>query len=120
MAVDFSTDVYLVAFNIFARPITVTPIASQPGAPAYDNRGILDSKEIDVLTEEGGIFSDSKVILDIRMLEFAVLPRQSDRIDIAYWMNSPGGSFEVVDTSGVGNAGGELTLTLKQLTTAKP
>jgi hypothetical protein len=120
MAVDFSTDVYLVAFNVFARPITVTPIASQPGAPAYANRGVLDSKEIDVLTEDGGIFSDSQVILDIRMQEFAVLPMQRDRIDIPDYMNVPGGSFEVADVAGIGNAGGELTLTLKSIVTPKP
>jgi len=33
MAVDFATLVYLPCFQAFARPVTITPLASQPGAP---------------------------------------------------------------------------------------
>jgi hypothetical protein len=120
MAVDFTNELYVYAQNVFSRPITVTPIASQPGQPAYDARGILDSKETDVLAEDGSVYSDSKTILDIRMQEFVVLPMQRDRIDIPPIASEPGGSFEVMDLAGIGNAGGEITLTLKRITTAKP
>lgn len=120
MAVDFSEDLYLPNYNQWARPVTVTPVVSQPGQPAYSNRGILDSKETDVLGEDGSVFSDSKTILDIRMQEYAVLPMQGDLVDIPFHQNVPGGSFEVDDLAGVGNAGGEITITLKRIVTAKP
>ena len=120
MPIDFSNEVYLVAFNTFARPITVTPIASQPGAPSYGGNGIFDSKETDVLTEDGSIFSDSKTILDVRIEDFPVRPLQGDLIAVSDMPGAPGGMFEIADVAGVGNAGGELTLTLKALVPTKP
>lgn len=120
MAVNFSTDLYLIGYNVFARPITVTPVASQPGQPAYANRGIFDSKETDILAENGSIVSDSVTILDIRMEEFPVLPMQHDIIDIPYHAGTPGGTFEVLDLAGIGNAGGEITLTLREIRSPLP
>lgn len=113
MAVNFSDDLYLKCWDEFARPITVTPITSQPGAPAYDNRGYFDTKETDVLTEDMAVFSDAKMFLDIRLAEFPVLPMQGDFVDIPF-LYVPGGSFVVEDLSGEGNAGGIITLTLKK------
>jgi hypothetical protein len=120
MPIDFSNEVYLVAFNTFARSITVTPVISQPGAPSYGGNGIFDSKETDVLTEDGGIFSDSKTILDIRIEDFPILPMQGDQVLISDMPGAPGGLFEVADLAGVGNAGGEITLTLKRVVPTKP
>jgi hypothetical protein len=114
MPIDFSNEVYLVAFNTFGRPITVMPVASQPGAASFAAVGIFDSRETDVLTEDSSIFSDSKTILDIRMEDFSVEPMQGDLIGVSDMPGSRGGSFEVSDVAGKGNAGGELTLTLKR------
>ena len=69
MGVDFSTLVYLPNFDMFARPITVTPLASQPGMPAYGARGIFDTRPIDVQAEDGSIVSDQQTILDVRDAE---------------------------------------------------
>jgi hypothetical protein len=120
MPVDFSTDVYLPAQDLFGRAITVTPVASQPAAPAYNARGIFDVDAIDVQAMDGSIISETRVILDIREVEFAVLPLQGDIINVP--ADPIGllaeGSFEVIDADP--NGGGETTLTLRRLVTAKP
>jgi hypothetical protein len=120
MPVDFSTDVYLPAQELFGRTITVTPLASQPGsALPYVARGIFDVDEMEVGALDGAIISDTHVILDIREVEFAVLPLQGDLIDIPADGDIPAeGSFEVIDTHP--NGGGETTLTLRHVVTAKP
>ena len=59
----------------------MTPLVSQPARPPMAARCYFDTKETDILTEDGGIFSDSKTFIDIRMAEFAVLPMQGDIVD---------------------------------------
>lgn len=119
MPVDFSTDVYLPAQDLFGRTITVTPLASQPGGQAYTARGILDVDAMDVGALDGSLVSDTRIILDIREAEFAVLPLQGDTITIPADSGLPAeGSFEVLDADP--NGGGETTLTLRRLVTAKP
>jgi hypothetical protein len=114
MPIDFSNEVYAVAFNVFGRPITVLPIVSQPGAASFGGVGIFDSRETDVLAEDGSLFSDSKTILDIRIEDFPMLPMQGDIVDVSDMPGAPGGQFEIADLAGIGNAGGEITLTLKR------
>jgi hypothetical protein len=53
MTINFVKTVYLPCFGVFARPIIVRPVASQPGAPPYSARGIFDSEEIDIETLDG-------------------------------------------------------------------
>jgi len=120
MAVNFSTLVYLPNFDMFARPITVTPLASQPGAPAYTNRGIYDTRAVDVAGMDGSIVSDQQTILDVRDDEFLVVPEQLDRIlipDDPDGGPSPG-EFEVVDTES--NGGGETTLIIRKIMASRP
>lgn len=120
MAVNFSTDVYLPAQELFGRAVTVTPVASQPGAPAFAARGILDIEAIDVQALDSSIISETRIILDIRDVEFAVVPLQGDIVAVP--ANPAGlaaeGSFEVIDADP--NGGGETTLTLRRLVQAKP
>jgi hypothetical protein len=120
MAVNFSTLVYLPNYDMFARSITVTPLASQPGAPAYTNRGIYDTRPVDVSGMDGSIISDQQTILDVRDEEFVVVPAQLDRIVIpADADGGPAlGEFEVVDTEA--NGGGETTLVIRKIVTAQP
>ena len=120
MAVDFSTLVYLPNFDMYARPITVTPMASQPGLPAYTARGIYDTRPIDVQAEDGSIISDQQTILDVRDEEFAIVPEQLDRIHIPADPDAGPdlGEFEVTDTES--NGGGETTLIIRKIVTAKP
>jgi hypothetical protein len=120
MAVNFSADVYLPAQDLYSRPITVTPLASQPAGAPYPARGILDIDAIDVGGLDGSIISETRVILDIRDVEFSVLPLQGDLINVP--ADASGliaeGDFEVLDADP--NGGGETTLTLRRLVTAKP
>jgi len=120
MALNFNDDLYGVIWDVMTRPMTVTPRVSQPAAAAYGARCYFDTKENDILTEDGGILSDSKTFVDIRMTEFGVLPMQGDQVDIPFHQGVPGGTYEVLDLSGKGNAGGIITMTLRELVTPKP
>jgi hypothetical protein len=120
MAVNFSTLVYLPNFDMFARPITVTPLASQPGLPGYTARGIYDTRPIDVQAEDGSIISDQQTILDVLEAEFAVIPDQLDQIHIPADPDAGRdlGDFEVTNVET--NGGGETTLVIRKLVTARP
>jgi hypothetical protein len=113
MGVSFSKLVYEPNFDMWAVPITVRPLISQPGAPDYDARGIFNTEETDVVSLDGGLISDQKTILDILESEFARLPVQGDHVIIPLDCNGkPQGEFEIID--GSTNGGGETTLTLRR------
>jgi len=119
MGVNFATLLYEPNFDMWAVPITVNPIVSQPGAPAYSARGIFDTRDIDVIGTDGSIFSDQQTELDILEKEFSVLPKQNDRVTIPLDCNgAPLGEYEVLDVST--NGGGETTLSLRKWTAAAP
>lgn len=114
MGVDWSTEVYLLNYNMFARPVMFYPIKSQPSVPSYTARGIFSTIPIDIIVQDGGNLSDQKTILDILEREFAVLPVQQDRVYIG--LDTSGmpaiGTFEIQDIDT--NGGGESTLTLRR------
>ena len=119
MPVNFSDEVYLPCFDTFARQITVTPLVSQAGVAAYSARGIFDTRDIDVVALDGSIVSEQRTILDVRDVEFSVIPIQGDAIAIPADSGLPdAGSWEVIDSAR--NGGGETTLTLRKLVPAKP
>jgi hypothetical protein len=116
MAVNFSVALYDIEQDTYGRPITVSPIASQPGGGSYQGRGIYDSGPINILLDDGSIFADQRTIVDIRGDEYAVPPQQQDQISIPYDPLSglaDLGSFEI--TNVIDNGGGELTLELKKI-----
>jgi hypothetical protein len=121
MALNFSTLVYLPAFDVFARPITVTPIL---GVAYSDMRGILDSDSLDVIGTDGTrIITDQKTFIDIRAAEFNAaghpIPEQGDIIDIpAVDDLDDEGEWEVVSSSN--NGGGEVTLVIRKLVIPAP
>lgn len=117
MALNFPTLIYLPCMEVFARPVTITPLASQPGLAPYGARGIFDTNSMDVESdlEEDVFYSTARTELDILQAEFSVLPMQGDRISIADDELLPGGEFVVSDIGDKGNAGGEVTLVLKRL-----
>jgi hypothetical protein len=119
MGLDMSTAVYLPNFEVFARPVVITPIVSQPAGVAYDARGILGTQDTGVPAEDGSIISDQQTILDILEAEFPTLPRQRDRVMIPADGTVPAaGLFEVVDTSS--NGGGETTLIIRKIELPAP
>lgn len=114
MAIDFSLMIYNPCQNLFGRAITVYPIASQPvGSDPYGARGILDTRGTAIQTEAGMVvMSDQETILDIREIEFAIVPVQGDLVDIPAEDTIPAaGMFEITDAAW--NGGGEITLTLQ-------
>lgn len=119
MVTNFSTMVYLPAYDTFARAITVIPLASQPGELPYNARGIFDTTSLDVIAADNSIISEQRTILDIREAEFATPPKQHDQIEIPADGDLPeAGSFEIVDVTR--NGGGEMTLTLHKIVATKP
>lgn len=104
--INFDALVLGPAMATFARPITVTPLVSQPGQPAYAARGVWNSKPINVALEDGSILSSQVHTLGIRKTEFPVPIRQGDRIDIDAVQSLPRvGLCAVEDTDEDGQGG---------------
>lgn len=80
--IDFDALVLGPCHDLLARPVTITPKVSQPGAPAYGARGIWKSTPVDVAILDGGVLGTQDHKLDIRASEFAVLPVQGDECEI--------------------------------------
>jgi hypothetical protein len=123
MSIPFSTQLYKPDFDVFAVPITVAPIASQPNAPAYQARGIFSTYDIDVSALDGSLISEQRTILDIREAEFIglgiPLPVQLDHVTIPADCNGVNlGEFEILSTST--NGGGMSTLQLRKWVPSLP
>src|SRR5215475_13874903 len=119
MPINFSTAIYQVCQDTFSVPCTFHPVFSQPDGASFESRGIFDTRLLDVMTEDGSIYSDQQTIFDIREAEFAVLPQQKDRVTIPFdCTGKPIGEFEIVDTSV--NGGGEMTLVLRKWEVSRP
>jgi hypothetical protein len=118
MGVDFATIDYLPNFNLWARPILIAPIVSQPGAPGYAARGIYDTAETDIAAEDGSVITDHRTILDILESEFGTLPEQGDIVTIGADTNAnePAlGDFEIINVWHDG--AGETSLQLRKIMT---
>ncbi len=119
MAFNFSETVYLQAQETYGRTVTITPVTSQPNGQSYVTRGIFEVEAMDVAAMDGSIISETRIILDIREAEFAVLPMQGDLIDVPASSGLPAeGLYEVMDADP--NGGGETTLTLRHIVETKP
>lgn len=119
MSMDVTSIVLLPNFNTWARPVTITPRKSSAAGPAYTARGIWHKNTMDVMTQDGVVFSDHKQTLSIRDAEFAITPLKGDVIDIpADATHAALGAFEVTDVDHDGEGGTELTL--RQIMPAKP
>lgn len=80
--IDFDATVLAACQNTFARPIIVTPTASQPGVAAFPARGIWSERPIDVQLEDGSVMNSRGLTLGLRRSEFTVMVHQGDTIDI--------------------------------------
>jgi hypothetical protein len=118
-AFNFSETVYLQAQNTFGRPVTITPLMSQPAGQPYAARGIFEMEAMDVAAMDGSIISETRIILDVRDAEFTVVPLQGDEIFIPESNGVPAEGLFVV-TDGDPDGGGETTLTLRRIVQAKP
>ncbi len=101
---DFSSLVLAPAMAVFAQPITVTPVASQPGAPAYPARGSWSWKPAEEELPDGTYHSTNQPALGIRLADFAVPPKQNDTVVTAQ------GAFTIIDVVPDGQGGADLKL----------
>jgi hypothetical protein len=104
--IDFSATALRAGMDAFARAVTVQPVRSQPGAPAYLARGVFAAPhlQIDGIAIEAGVSSASPT-LGIRLSEFPEPPGQGDRIVIGP------ATWEVADVTPDGEGGATLVLT---------
>jgi hypothetical protein len=109
--IDFDSLVLGPAQEIFARPIIVTPLNSQPGAPAYAARGIWSDRASDLMLDDNGVISVQNPTLGVRLSEFTVMPVKGDRINVPAYMSLPAlGLAEIDDTDKDGQGGAVWSL----------
>ncbi|WP_426313850.1 hypothetical protein ACN9MF_20260 [Methylobacterium fujisawaense] len=120
--IDFAALTLAPCIDIFARPIIVTPQASQPARRAedgtiipagqpYPSRGVWASRPVDVPVEGGGIMSTQVHTLGIAAADFEFPPAPDDYIEIPAHMSLPRiGLCQVEDTDDDGQGGTSLTL----------
>jgi hypothetical protein len=110
--VDFSRLVLRPCIGAFPKAVSVNPLKSQPGHPAYDKqadgvaplRGIWTVRNIDVQTEDGAIMSSVTYTLGIRLSEFTVPPVPEDQVTV------DGVAYLIDDSDPDGQGGAVLTL----------
>lgn len=110
--IDFDALVLKPAMNTFARPITVFPLASQPGAPAYPARAVWRlERNVDLALEDGGVLSSDVLTLGARLSEFVVPPQAGDQVDVPLSGAMPAlGLYYIDDTDDDGEGGTKWTL----------
>lgn len=118
--IDFAALTLAPCIDIFARPIIITPQASQParresgvtilpGQP-YASRGVWASRPIDVPTEEG-IMSSQAHTLGIQARDFTIQPAPGDLVEIPAAGSLPRiGLCEIEDTDDDGQGGTVLSV----------
>jgi hypothetical protein len=113
--IDFDALVLTPASRIFEIKISVTPLVTQPGEPAYDATGVYNKRDLDVEMQDGTIFSDHEVSLGIRLWDFVVPPDQGDLITITDTRHPAyGQQYWVGDMDEDGQGGGMLMLRTKE------
>jgi hypothetical protein len=119
--IDFSGLVLAPCINLFGCQVTVTPVKSQPLAQPYGAQGIWTVENVNIVTEDGGVFSNRTIKLGIRMADFTVAPAPGDWIStaashlpLAYWQGDVDPyavlDFIVDDQNPDGQGGASLTL----------
>jgi hypothetical protein len=71
--IDFGALVLGPAMATFARPVTVTPVRSQPGQPAYQARGVWSIRNVEVQLEEG-VMNTRVITLGVKLADFGPIP----------------------------------------------
>jgi hypothetical protein len=108
---DFQALVLGPAMDAFARPITVTPIFSQPNAAAYAARGIWGRRPADMPLDDGSVLGTDELTVGIRIGEFPIVPKPGDLIDIDAYGSLPRvGLCEMVDDGDDGQGGYALVV----------
>ena len=102
MGLDFADLVLAPAMDVFAKAVTFTPVVSQPGADPYAARGVWSITDVDIVTDDGGSFSNRTLKLGISLNDYAAAPQQGDLI-AAQATDLPLGYWQGAITAGVIN-----------------
>ncbi|MCJ2067757.1 hypothetical protein MKK75_02870 [Methylobacterium sp. J-030] len=111
--IDFAALALGPGIDAFARPISVCPVRSQPGKPAYPARGVWSSRNLDVATEDNRLLNSRTLTLGIRLSEFAIPPKTRDIIDVPAYLSLPTENTLWIDDIDLDGQGG-ATLFLKR------
>jgi hypothetical protein len=114
--IDFDALVLKPATDVFAISVSITPLVTQPGAPAYNVRGVYSSTRLDVIMQDEAIFSDQQTKLDIRAKEYPIpAPDRGDLVEITQ-VNHPafGQKYWIGDQDLDGQGGISLMLRTQQ------
>jgi hypothetical protein len=98
---------------IHGRPVSIIPLMSQPGLPAYPSTAIWSSKSETFLLAEGTLVSDQSDWIGLRVIDLpAILPAIQDRVNIPGrvpgWPPSP--TFWISEVRLDGQGGVQLQL----------
>ena len=102
--IDFDATVLAASMTAFARPVTVTPVVSIPGAPAYAAQGVYRLKDAQIQLADGAWQSTNEPHLGIRLADFVVPPKQNDLVAFDV------GTFVIFDIVLDGQGGADLNL----------
>lgn len=108
MPIDFDALVLGPCMDTFAEPITVDPLASQPGVTPYAAQGIFSSRPYDVMLDDGSSYQDQLTTIGVQISQFAVPPTAKDIITVR------GVQYLAADAQKDGQGG--LVLTLRRQT----
>ncbi|MCJ2102451.1 hypothetical protein [Methylobacterium sp. E-046] len=111
--IDFAALALGPGIATFARPISVRPVRSQPGKPAYLARGVWNSRNLEVTTEDNRLLNSRTLSLGIRLSEFTVPPKTRDLIDVPAYRSLPAENTLWIDDVDLDGQGG-ATLFLKR------
>ena len=87
--IDFEALVLGPCQDAFSRPVTVTPLASQPGQPAYQARGIWRAPQANVALEDGSVMNSQDLILGMKRGDMTVPVLEGDQIEIDTYLSLP-------------------------------
>lgn len=95
--------------DAFGEKISILPVASQPGEPAYDARAIFDEPYREIDDEFDVPVASSKPTASIREVEYGVAPKAGDRLTRA----KTGRSYLILEPQSDGD--GETLLPLQSI-----
>lgn len=108
MPIDFSSAVLFPCMQTFARVVTFDPVVSRPNSAPYVGRAIFTTSEYDVLSADGGLFSDQKTWLGYRLADFTGPPPMAR--DLVTTDDGRRFIIDDIDVDGQGGAKAKLRL----------